>query len=145
MGSDRTVGLAVLVAGISRSVAEAGARELLGAGIGTELIEDGPDSWTMWVVPTDRARAAELLGLPAERPEEGATAVGVEGDGDGPGTGLGAHTARFRRPAWTIVLAFVVALAVIPYLAFQLTVKVLGGDCPSGPDVPVSVIMTTRC
>lgn len=125
--------LVTIVEGIVEDVARAGAVALLEAGIGAET-DTGPEGWSLRVLAVDAPRAVEILGLPVP-----------EADSEGAAL-LRPPESKKERPPWVrIAVIFVVAIIVIPLGAYYFTFKVTGGDCPSGPDVPASVILNTRC
>lgn len=96
--------------------ARASARRLVEAGIGAEVVaavtesDGGPPvrAWEVRVLPEDQRRACEHLGVevPAEVVEAEEAAAGT-------------------RPPWkSILLIWLVAMIVIPLLAFWITVQV---------------------
>jgi len=115
----------------------------------------GSTVWRVMVLRSDLERAAAVL-LDGTNGKDGAGGAedtnsngGAVGDArpevDDDDSTSGLLLEKEKIPWRRVLLIFIVALVVLPGAAFWLTMRALGGDCPSGPDVPVSVILNTTC
>ncbi len=109
----------------------------------------GSGAWQVMVLRSDLDRATVILAEPHGNVSPGGKSADWSGanasGGDGRDAASDVGVEKEKIPWGRVLLIFLVALIVLPGAAFWLTMRALGGDCPSGPDVPVSVILNTTC
>ena len=129
----------------SAADAQGRAVTLLEAGIGAEVVAILPEAgagegWAVQVVRVDLARAAELTG------QEGDAVPATTVDAADPNAASSLDADAKEPVPWKrIVLLFVIAMIVLPLLAFFITYQVVSGSCPDGGGVTTSSLIGETC